>query len=123
MTERLRRRAIFRAERAWLCRYPTITTLTPRLTERVRRIAPRAAVHTVPLGMDLSLYPFEPARPSRAAPVVGLIGSFHWQPTCSAGERLLTRLWPEIHRRVPEARLQIVGRRARAALAEYAPGP
>jgi glycosyltransferase involved in cell wall biosynthesis len=55
--------------------------------------------------------------------VVGLIGSFRWHPTYWAGVRLLCRLWPEIKRRVPRARLQIVGRRARAALGDLAQGP
>lgn len=119
--EQLRRRAVFRAERSLLRRYPTITTLTPRLTESVRRINPSATVHTVPLGMDLSLYLFEPNAADRP-PTVGLIGSFGWQPTLSAGVRLLTRLWPEIKRRVPSARLQIVGRQARSALGELARG-
>ncbi|MBX6316466.1 MAG: glycosyltransferase, partial [Isosphaeraceae bacterium] len=63
-----------------------------------------------------------PARP-RGARVVGLIGSFGWHPTYSAGLRLLTRLWPEIKRRVPAARLQIVGRKARSALSPWAAGP
>jgi len=113
-----RRAAWFRAERRLLRRYPWISTLTPRLTDRVRELAPRSEVRTVPLGLDLSLYPFEPA-PAPRPPVLGLIGSFNWRPTHSAGVRLLTRLWPEIKRRVPEARLQVVGRKARSALSEY----
>jgi hypothetical protein len=55
--------------------------------------------------------------------VVSLIGSFNWQPTFSAGERLLRRLWPEILRRVPGARLEVVGRSARSALGALATGP
>jgi glycosyltransferase involved in cell wall biosynthesis len=120
--ERFRRRAVFRAERWLLRRFPTIVTLTPRLTERVRRISPEAAVHTIPLGIDASLYPFDPRTGTPHAPVVGLIGSFDWQPSYAAGVRLLGRLWPEIRRRLPEARLHIVGRRARAAFADLAGG-
>jgi len=57
------------------------------------------------------------------SPVVSLIGSFNWGPTYSAGVRLLTRLWPEIKRRLPEAQLQIVGREARKALQGFVTGP
>jgi len=123
--DRLRQLSVFRAERALLRRFPTILTLTPRLTDAVRRISPRSSVHTNPLGIDLSLYPFEPdGRPrGEPGPVVSLIGSFNWEPTLSAGRRLLTRLWPEIVRRVPDARLQVVGRVARAALGALATGP
>jgi glycosyltransferase involved in cell wall biosynthesis len=110
-----------RAERRLLRKYPTLCTLTPRLAERLQQMAPDAAVHTVSLGLDLSLYPFSPHTygSSPLAPVVSLIGSFHWQPSISAAVRLLTRLWPEIKRRVPEARLQVVGREARAALRQF----
>ncbi|MBX6312318.1 MAG: glycosyltransferase, partial [Isosphaeraceae bacterium] len=66
--ERARWTAALRAERWLLRHYPTITTLTPRLTDRVRRINPRGAVHTVPLGLDLSLYPFEPTAPAPRPP-------------------------------------------------------
>ncbi len=115
--DRLRNMAICRAERRLLQRYRTIATVTPALAARVREIAPNATVHTVPLAFDISLYPFEPEPPRRGTPVVSLIGSFAWQPTYTAAERLVTRLWPEISRRVPDARLQIVGRQAGRAVA------
>src|SRR5262249_19896081 len=94
--DRLRRWRVFRAEPALLRRYPWVQTLSPRLTDEVRRISPRATVQTVPLGLDLSLYPFELGGRPEGGAVVGLIGSFDWQPTLSAGQRLLSRLWPEI---------------------------
>jgi glycosyltransferase involved in cell wall biosynthesis len=43
----------------------------------------------------------------------------NWYPGYSAAVRLLTRLWPEVKRRVPRARLQIVGWKARERLAGY----
>jgi hypothetical protein len=42
-----------------------------------------------------------------------------WYPTHSAAVRLVTRLWPEIKKQVPAARLQLVGWGARSALADY----
>jgi glycosyltransferase involved in cell wall biosynthesis len=122
-SDRARRAMTRRAERVLLRRYPNLMTLTPRLSERARQLSPRSAVHTVPLGLDTSLYPFEADGPDGPGPVVGLIGSFRWHPTYWAGVRLLTRLWPEIRGRVPGARLQIVGRRARAALGALADVP
>ena len=120
----LAERALFnltcRAERRLLRHYPNICTLSPRLSARVAEISPRSTVHTVPLGIDSSLYPFGEPRPEGREPVVSLIGSFNWQPTYSAGARLMTRLWPEIKRQVPDARLQIVGRKARAKFGDYA---
>jgi len=109
------------AERRLLRHYPTISTLTPRLTTRIAQIAPRATVHTVPLGLDLHNYPFGADGAVHERPIVGLIGSFDWYPTRSAGDRLITRLWPEIRRRVPAARLLLVGRDARSAMARHLP--
>ena len=124
--DRLRRAAVLRAERMLLRRYRQITTLTPRLTAEVGRISPGASVHTVPLGIDLALYPFEESptpSPLPRPPVVGLVGSFGWEPTRSAGERLLTRLWPVLRAQVPGVRLRLVGRSARAALGHLARSP
>lgn len=123
LAERVRRFLVRRAERRLLTQYRHIATLTPRLSTRVRELSPRSHVHTVPLGFDLTQYRFAPREDHRAtdhAPTVGLIGSFNWEPTLSAARRLLTRLWPEISRRVPTARLQLVGREAEHALESFA---
>ena len=121
---RLRHRAVLRAERRVLRHFPRITAVTPRLRDAVAEINPRATVHHVPLGLDLSLYPFEPdGGRADGGPVVGLIGSFSWQPTYTAGQRLVTRLWPAIRARVPGVRLCIAGRDARTALREHLDAP
>jgi glycosyltransferase involved in cell wall biosynthesis len=111
-----------RGARSLVGRFPTITTLTPRLSSQLRRLNPWARVRTVPLGLDSGLYPFEPCRERSGPPVVALIGSFTWLPTYEAGRRLL-RLWPEIARRVPGARLQLVGRGAGVLLDRGARAP
>lgn len=116
--DRVRRRSLFAAEARLLRAYPTITTLSPRLTDSVAAINPRARVATVPLGIDASLYPFG-TDPAPRPPTLGLIGSFDWRPSYAAAERLFTRLWPAIREHVPDARLLVVGRRARASLAAF----
>ncbi len=104
------------AERRLLRRYPTITTLTPRLSAEVRRIHPKATVNTIPVGLPLARYLFvTPGQGARLT--VGLIGSYSWAPTFSAAERLLDRLWPAIHKQMPHVRLHLVGRRARTVMA------
>ena len=119
---RLRHRLMLDAEARLIRAYPNLITLTPRLTEAVAAINPRARVVTVPLGIDASLYPYG-TDPAPRPPTLGLIGSFDWRPSYSAAERLLTRLWPEIRLRAPDARLLIVGRRAGSALAAFAGTP
>ncbi|HEY2155977.1 MAG TPA: glycosyltransferase family 4 protein [Isosphaeraceae bacterium] len=118
----IRHRMMLGAETRLIRAYPRITTLSPRLTEAVAAINPRAHVSTVPLGIDASLYPFG-TDPAPRPPTLGLIGSFDWRPSYAAAERLMTRLWPEIRRRVPDARLLVVGRRAKSALAAFLDTP
>ncbi|HWZ46209.1 MAG TPA: glycosyltransferase family 4 protein [Candidatus Saccharimonadales bacterium] len=109
---RVARRLALQGERVLLRRFSRIRTLTPFLTECVHKISPSATIHTVPLGMDTSLYEFVPPARRPHPPVVSLIGSFDWRPTWAAGMRLVTRLWPAIQEACPDARLQLAGRKA-----------
>ena len=99
--------------------YPRFSVCTPRLGEEVRQIHPRADVSVIPFGLDFSGYPFLPDERRPGAPIVTLIGKMDWEPTRSSAVRILERLWPEIHRHVPEARLRIVGWKAREELARF----
>ncbi|MDM9383280.1 glycosyltransferase family 4 protein [Chlorogloeopsis sp. ULAP01] len=116
---RLRRFFTYRAEQKLLKAFPRIITLSERLAKHINQINPQASIYTVPLGIDFSLYPFLEQKQINQQPILGLIGGFNWTPTYSAAERLLTRLWPEIKRRVPNAKLQMVGRNAKNALAAF----
>lgn len=118
--ERISRYRTYRAERYLLRQYPAIIGVSPRLATRIREIAPRSAVHAIPFAMDLSLYPFLDKAVSRdRAPTIGLIASFNWTPGYTAGTRLLLQLWPEIKRRVPDAKLQLAGYHARTVFRDY----
>jgi polysaccharide biosynthesis protein PslH len=116
---RMRKLMTDRAEQKLLTAHPYISTLSDRLSQQIKVINPQAKIYTVPLGIDLSLYPFIEQKKVNPQPIVGLIGSFEWGPSYSAAERLITELWPEIKQRVPNARLQIIGRNARRALAKF----
>ena len=110
--ERVRDRFIFAAERKVLRSTPFISAVTDRLCDRLHSIAPGSHVESLTFGLDLDQYgPLPPPRVNER-PTVGIVGTFHWMPTISAGTRLLTRLWPAIRARVPNARLLIVGRSA-----------
>jgi glycosyltransferase involved in cell wall biosynthesis len=75
--------------------------------ERLRAIAPRARVVTIPNGVDTDYF-----RPSgRAATRRSLIfvGSLNWYPNVSAVEFLLREIWPPLKRAVPDLSLDLVG--------------
>lgn len=107
------------AERRLVRSYHYFRACTPRLVQPLERHNPRAEVWVVPFGLDVSLYEFIRDESRCLDPIVTLIGSMNWGPSHSAAVRLLTRLWPEIRRRVPGARLRIVGWKARSALSEF----
>ncbi len=91
---------------------------TPRLLDKARSINPDASYWVVPFALDLSLYPLQPMPEE---PILGLIGSMHWTPSRSAGERLITRIWPLVKKRIPGAKLLIAGWCARKYLGKYLP--
>ncbi len=118
--ERLGYLRMFRAEKRVLRPFKFIRACSPRLVEPIRQINPGAEITTVPVGVDPSQYDFPREERSRQGPpTIGLIGSMGWYPSYSAAVRLITRLWPEIKRRLPDAQLRIAGWSARSALHDY----
>ncbi len=121
--DRLRLALGRRAERQLLHDFSHFRALSKRLSNKVRAANPAARVEIVPLGLDPDLYPFISDTQRTQEPIISVIGNMAWYPSCSAAVRLLTRLWPEIRRQLPEARLRIVGWNARSALRNFLDTP
>jgi polysaccharide biosynthesis protein PslH len=109
----------FRTERKLLQAFHYVRSCSPRLVEPIKEMNHDASVTTVPVGIDASAYEFIPDSQRPQAPSIGLIGSMGWYPGYSAAVRLLTRLYPEIKRRVPEVTVRIAGWSARSALRDF----
>jgi polysaccharide biosynthesis protein PslH len=117
------RKALWQARRATrhlLRGIPNVRLLTPRLKEVAESINPNAHYWVVPLALDTSLYELQP--PAQE-PIVGLIGSMHWEPSRSAAERLITRIWPLVKQGFPAAKLYIAGWNASKYLQDYRARP
>jgi polysaccharide biosynthesis protein PslH len=113
------RKALWQAQRATkylLHGIENIRVLTPRLREIAELINPEGRYWVVPLALDPALYDMAPLVED---PTVGLIGSMHWEPSRSAAERLITRIWPLVKHRLPRAKLYIAGWNAAKHLAKY----
>ena len=110
---------MFRAERKLVGRLRHFRSCSPRLVPEMLAVNPNARITSVPVGIDPTLYTFIPDDRRTREPIVSVIGTMGWYPTHSAAVRLMTRLWPEIKKRVPAARVQLVGWGAKAALADY----
>lgn len=117
------RRALWQARRATrqlLHRISNIRLLTPRLKEVAESINPHGRYWVVPLALNPALYTMQlPVQ----EPVIGMIGSIHWEPSRSAAERLISRIWPIVKRRIPQTRLFIAGWNARRFLKKYSSQP
>ena len=113
------RKALWQAQRATkhlLHGIGNVRLLTPRLKEMAESIHPEGRYWVVPVALDTTLYPM---LPPVEEPVVGLIGSMHWEPSRSAADRLITRIWPHVKRRLPHAELYIAGWNAAKYLNKY----
>ena len=117
------RKALWQAKRATkhlLHRIDNIRLLTPRLKEIAESINPDGRYWVVPLALDTALYDMPPLVEE---PTVGLIGSMHWEPSRSAAERLIARIWPLVKQRIPRAKLYIAGWNAAKYLEKYSSQP
>ena len=113
------RKALWQARRATrhlLHGIHHVRLLTPRLKEMAESINPKGHYWVVPLALDTALYNMQP--PAQE-PLVGLIGSMHWEPSRSAAERLITRIWPLVKQGFPQAKLYIAGWNAATFLQQY----
>ena len=94
-------------ERAAIRRHHYFAAASPRVAAELRRRKRSADVELVPFCLDPHDYRVAPLD---GPPVAGLVGTATWPPTKGALERLLGDVWPEVRRRLPEARLRIAGR-------------
>jgi len=95
------------AERAAIRRHHYLVASSPLIAEIIKQRAPLAHVVHAPLSLDPQYYE---RAPLDGPPVAGIIGTADWPPTAAAMRRLVDSVWPEVRRRVPDARLVIAGR-------------
>jgi sugar transferase (PEP-CTERM/EpsH1 system associated) len=82
-----------------------------------RRFGPAHLVHVIPNGVDLEYF-----APRAAAEVLGcvFVGALDYKPNVLGAEWFCREVWPELIRRHPQARCQLVGRKPAAAVTALA---
>lgn len=82
---------------------------------------PHHPATVVPLALDPRDYPAADSAIGERdqPPRVGIVGTAAWGPTAAAMQRLVHRVWPLVHRRVPDAELVIAGRGSQASAADF----
>lgn len=107
------------AERRAIRGHRYLLASSPLIAAELKARAPRAQVVCAPLCLDPRYYA---AAPLDGPPRAGIIGSASWPPTADAVKRLVSRVWPSIARRVPEARLAVAGRGTESLVVDGARG-
>jgi polysaccharide biosynthesis protein PslH len=96
-----------RFEAATLRKVHAVVVFTDLDRKALRALVPEAHVVTIPLGAEI---PDDPLNPAGAMPpTVVFVGSFVHPPNVEAAVRLARAIFPQVHARVPDARLYIVG--------------
>lgn len=113
------RSRLLRAEARLIRKFRHFRVLSSEMAVTLADIHPKADIHVVPLPIDPEGYEFKHRVRIPEEPIVTCIGSMFWPPSRAAAERLITRLWPEIQKEMPRARLQIVGRDALKYFSEF----
>lgn len=98
---------IARVERALLARASAVLVVSEADRETFASDAPGADLWLVPSSVATP----DPATPAESGPTCLFVGTLDYPPNRDAVEALVTRIWPEVVRDLPDARLQIVGRR------------
>jgi polysaccharide biosynthesis protein PslH len=101
------------AEREAVRRHRWLAANSPNVARALRAMAPRSHVVVAPLCLDPQDYAVAGLE---GPPIAGMIGHAAWAPTAASVRRLITRVWPRVHRALPAARLRVAGRGMAALL-------
>jgi len=107
-------------EEAVLARAGGVSCVSRRDAAALAARAPGRDVAVVANGVDLSRYAFRQAAPSD--PILFFVGDLAWAPNADGVRWFLQQVWPEIRRRRPDARVEILARARPAELSRTA-GP
>jgi polysaccharide biosynthesis protein PslH len=107
-----------RFESRVLERADAVVAYTERDRQVLAELSPNARLVVIPLGMDL---PSDPASsPTPQSPDLVFIGNFMHPPNVDAALRLVNGIFPRVVRRVPAARLYLIGDRVPGVLRKAA---
>jgi polysaccharide biosynthesis protein PslH len=78
-----------------------------------RQFGPKGLIHVIPNGVDLEYFV-----PRAAAQTTGcvFVGALDYKPNVEGAAWFCKQIWPELHRRHPQSRCQLVGRRPAPAV-------
>lgn len=118
LIKRLQYRMARSYERWMFERYERVVVLTDKDAQALRDLNRHIPAVTIPNGVDVDY--FNPTGYEPHTPTLMFIGNYDYEPNLDAALRLVRDLFPEIRRRVPEARAFVVGGNPPPELMAYA---
>ena len=79
--------------------------------QAMQKLIPGISVDIVPNGVDADFYASKKLEKKDPPRVMYGVPNFEWLQNVEAVDLLIKKVWPKIHKEVPEAKLWIVGRR------------
>lgn len=111
-------RKMVRFENATLKRFDTVITVSEKDAAWFREEGDIAGVETIPTGVDLEYFSWQP--PSGGSQVM-FVGSMDWPANQDGIEFFLREVWPLVVKEVPAATMKVIGRSPPTRLVEAAP--
>lgn len=103
-----------RYERRYSQKFSTIAVTTPDDRAEMARFAPAAALHVIPNGVDLSLFPYRSRDPNGY--VMVFVGAMDASHNIDAARFFALEVMPRLRERYPEAEFRIAGARPTPAV-------
>jgi sugar transferase (PEP-CTERM/EpsH1 system associated) len=111
-------RCLARFEREAATRADATLVVNERESQVIQRIAPRASIHIVPVGVDLAA--LQPRSAPTEQPRVVFCGVMNYGPNVEGVQWFAREIWPIIRASRPDARFTVVGSSPAAAIRRLA---
>src|SRR5262249_44046034 len=105
---RLESKRLRRLEAGLAGSVPALTLVSDAEADLYRRFCPEGPIHAVANGVDLEYFS---VAPQAVEPRCVFVGALDYRPNIEGAVWFCREVWPEIHRRRPDAQLDLVGRR------------
>lgn len=86
-----------------------LLTVSDEDRRRFAGLGPRP-IYLVPNGVDCAAYAALPTGRRSAAPILLYVGALSWGPNAAAARTLAAEVLPRVRTRIPDARVQLIGR-------------
>lgn len=103
-------RKIFHWEKTYWARAAMVVAMSEADKQTMQQVIPGLSVNLVPNGVDTEFFKIRSRKTKNDGKTVLFVGNFKWLQNREAVSILVEEIWPVIKKRLPQAKLWIVGR-------------